>query len=361
METADKVGQIFQPNFVNFRPPRGLAAVAAGYLGETMISRNNGPLKDAEPVRALGLGRSFKVTVTIPDPNVPTSWRQQAAVLQYAADQSAAKLPILIGNDSVHGQNNLLNATIFPHHIGQGCLRDNGKPDVTLVRELASIAAKESYACGINWIFSPCVAVPHDLRWGRTYEGFSEDAEIVGVLGGAEVEGLQGSGVPMAACLKHFVADGGTSYGTGTWLFFWSGAPTSVCDHGDSLCDEATLREAHLKAYLPGLAAGCLTVMASYSSWRGLKMHQHRYLLTDVLKGELGFEGLVVSDYNAINHIHNAGGGKGRGNSTFEDTVADCLMSGIDMVMTAGGLIGLAGDLSYERQIECVYKSVGEW
>ena len=346
---------VFQPNWVAFRPPGGGASSllnnVAGKFVTNVIPRDARPLTDAAvaPVKQLSLGSVLGDGGSAPEPNNAAAWRKQADVLQRAASESSAGVPLLIGNDSVHGQNNLKDSTLIPHHIGQGCLRDSsGKPDAGLVRELAAVSAKETYACGINWIFSPCVTVPHDLRWGRTYEGFSEDAEIVAVLGAAEVDGLQASGVPMAACLKHFVADGGTSYGTGTNLFWFSGAPTHVCDHGDAMCDDESLRAEHLRAYLPSLRAGCTTVMASYSSYRGLKMHRHRALLTGVLKEELGFDGLLVSDYNAINHL----GGH------FGDTVAECIEAGIDLVMTAGGLVGLAGDLAYAQQIDACVDAV---
>ena len=221
---------------------------------------------------------------------------------------------------------------------------DCGAPDAARVEALAAIAARESHACGVNWVFSPCVAVPHDLRWGRTYEGFSEDASIVGELGAAEVRGLQRAGVPVAACLKHWVGDGGTAYGSGTTLFAFTGAPTRILDQGDCVLDEVALRDRHVAAYLPGLDAGCLTVMASYSSYGGVKVHRHRRLLTEVLKRELGFDGIVVSDYNALNQLD--------GCASFGDAFAQTVNAGIDMVMTAGGLIGFANDLAYEAQIE---------
>ena len=239
--------------------------------------------------------------------------------MQAAAARTPTAVPMLVGNDSVHGQNNLANSTLYPHHIALGCMRDaSGAPDEETMEKLASMAAAESYACGVNWMFSPCVAVPQDVRWGRTYEvrpppmatatppttphaaghhprgrrqrwappraprlsrslaaswqGFSEDTEIVAKLGAAEVRGIQRQPFPMAACVKHWVADGGTRYGSGTSLFFWSGAPIGVLDQGDAVLEEAELRQRHIGAYLPALADGALTVMATYSSWNGQKV-----------------------------------------------------------------------------------------
>ena len=181
-------------------------------------------------------------------------------------------VPLLIGNDSVHGHANLRGATLFPHHIGQGCMND-----AALVEELARLSCRESHACGINWMFAPCCTVPDDLRWGRTYEAFSEDPAVVAELAAAEVRGIQTCGVPMAACVKHWVADGATALGTGTKDFEWTGAPVGVLDQGDAQIDERELRDRHVAAYLPALAASGaaapLTVMVSYSSWNGVKAH----------------------------------------------------------------------------------------
>jgi beta-glucosidase len=359
MTIEEKIGQMFQPDWRRMRPTKGtcqrllLSVVEKGLPRDSLIVRvANAALSYGEerpldadaalPIQEYHLGSVLGGGGAAPEPNTASEWRLQAQVMQEAATRGGARVPLLIANDSVHGQNNLARATIFPHHIGQGCMRESnsGGVDTALVRSLATVAARESRACGVNWAFSPCVAVPQDLRWGRTYEGFSEDTGIVAACGEAEVLGLQEHGV--AACLKHWVGDGGTQYGTGTSLFFWSGAASRVLDQGNTTIDEATLREKHVAAYLPGLKAGALTVMASYSSWKGTKLHAHRYLLTNLLKEELGFDGLVVSDYNALNHLDAA---------SFSLSFAACINAGIDMVMTAGGLIGVA-DTPFETQIE---------
>ena len=357
MSVEEKVGQMLQIDWRNLRPAAGplkatvraASKVVLPQLSSLMWLHDDArPLNAlaADPTRAHMLGSVLGGGGAAPEPNVPDRWRAQNEVLQAAARRTPSGVPLLIGNDSVHGQNNLQHATLYPHHIGLGCMRDgSGAPDADLVEKLAAMAAAESFACGINWMFSPCVAVPQDVRWGRTYEGFSEDTAIVATLGAAEVRGIQRQPFPMAACLKHWVADGGTAYGSGTDQFAWSGAPGHVLDQGDARIDEAELRERHVAAYLPALQAGCLTVMATYSSWNGAKVHASSYLITTVLKEELGFRGLVVSDYNGVQQCA----------SSYGEAVAHCINAGIDLIMTAGGLFG---DLGWRQQLQAVMTAV---
>ena len=350
MTVEEKIGQMFQVDWRNMRPASNPLKAALRTTTQLVLPRiattlflhdDERPLTDkaAGAVSDAMLGSVLGGGGAAPNPNEPASWRAQNETLQAAAARTTSGIPLLVGNDTVHGQNNLQHATLFPHHIGLGCMRDwRGAPDTGLVAKLGAMAAAESFACGINWMFSPCVTVPQDLRWGRTYEGFSEDTHIVGMLGEAEVRGIQDGEVPMAACVKHWVGDGGTAFGSGTALFFWSGAPIHVLDQGDAVLSEAELRQVHLAAYLPALRAGALTVMASYSSWNGVKVHASEYLLTKLLKHELGFKGLVVSDYNAVQQCA----------PSFRQALALCINAGVDMVMTAGGLIG---DLPWRQQI----------
>ena len=348
MSLAEKLGQMMMPDFRVLRPGWSMLGMVHSGFAHT----ESQPLDDtsAEPVKVHGLGAVLGGGGAAPEPNEPFAWRAQNAALQRAAAATRSRVPLLIGNDSVHGQNNLRGATLFPHHIGQGCMRnESGEPDAARVRELAAVAAVESYACGLNWLFTPCAAVPHDVRWGRTYEGFSEDHEIVAVLAAAEVAGVQGQGFPMAACLKHWVGDGATTFGTGTADFYWSGAPTGVLDQGDAVIDQQALRHYHISAYLPALlSAGCLTVMASYSSWNGEKLHTCRHLVTEVLKNDLGFQGLVVTDYNAVNHL----------GDDFGASFANCVNAGVDMIMTASGLLGVRNDMPYEEQLQAAEAAV---
>jgi beta-glucosidase len=224
----------------------------------------------------------------------------------------------------------VIGAVIFPHHIGLGCTRDPA-----LVEEVGRITAKEIRATGIQWTFAPCVTVPRDERWGRTYEGFSEDPELVAELGEAMTRGLQGERLnePLAvvACAKHFVGDGGTSaqsgeYQQGTTAFGNGGdaGPMPMkLDQGNTEVDEATLRTVHLAPYLPSIEAGVGTIMPSYSRWNGVKCSGNKFLLTDVLKNELGFEGFLISDYNAIDQV----------DPDYKRAVEICVNAGMDMAM----------------------------
>lgn len=223
-----------------------------------------------------------------PRSNIPLSWADMYDGYQRQALGSRLAIPMIYGIDAVHGNNNVRGSTIFPHNIGLGAAGD-----AALVEKAARITAAEVAATGIDWTFAPCVTVPQDIRWGRSYEGFSEEPGLTGRLGAAAVKGFQaGSGdaafaAPdsILACIKHFVGDGGTKGGV---------------DRGDTVCDEGTLRSLYLAPYVEGIKAGAGSVMVSFSSWNGLAMHQHRYLVTDVLKGELGFKGFVVSDWAGV-------------------------------------------------------------
>lgn len=230
-----------------------------------------------------------------------------------------APIPLLFGVDAVHGNNNVVGATIFPHNIGLGAANDPA-----LLRRIGEVTAMETAAAGPDWAFGPTVAVPQDDRWGRTYEGYSEDPAVVRGLAGAMVEGIQGKpgtanriqkGL-VAASTKHFLGDGGTAGGV---------------DQGDTRVSEATLIATHNAGYPPAINAGTLTVMASYSTWNGAKMHGNKSLLTDVLKGRMGFEGFVVGDWNGHGQIPGC-------------TNTDCLIAfnaGLDMAMAPDSWKGL--------------------
>jgi beta-glucosidase len=249
------------------------------------------------------------------DGNSPEAWRDAYDSCQREALQTRLRIPLLYGVDAVHGHNNVLGAVIFPHNIGLGCA---GDPD--LVEKIAQITAEEVRATGINWAFAPCVTVPQDVRWGRTYEGFSEEADLTSLLGAAAVRGLQRGQLrdPRAvlACAKHFVGDGGTAFGS-------SLSRKNGLDQGDTRIDEATLRRIHMKPYRSAIEAGVGAIMPSFSSWNGTKCSANKYLLTDVLKGELGFEGFLISDYDAIDQV--AG--------DYKKAVELSIGAGMDMVM----------------------------
>ena len=234
-------------------------------------------------------------------------WYAYVESVQKQALATRLGIPILYGIDAVHGHNNVAGATIFPHNIGLGCTR-NPK----IVEEASRITALEVAATGMHWAFAPCVTVPQDERWGRTYEGFGESPQLVVELGVAAVRGLQGSTVgaprPVIASVKHYVGDGGTTGGV---------------DRGDTRVDEATLRALHMAGYGPAIKAGAVNVMASYNRWNGDKMHGQKYLLTDVLKGQLGLDGFVVSDWKGIEELP----------GTFPEQVVASVNAGVDMLM----------------------------
>jgi beta-glucosidase len=229
-------------------------------------------------------------------------------------------IPLLYGVDAVHGHNNVIGATVFPHNVGLGCTR-NAK----LVEQAARVTAEEVRATGMNWAFSPCVAVPQDIRWGRTYEGFSESPDLVKELGAAATRGLQRHSLadPLAvlACAKHFVADGATAFGTGQPK--GRTGERFPLDQGESQIDEATLRRVHLQGYITAIRAGVGTVMPSYSSWDGEKCSGSKRLLTDMLKGELGFDGFLISDYAALNQLP----------GDYKQQIERSINAGMDMVM----------------------------
>jgi beta-glucosidase len=253
-----------------------------------------------------------------PKTNRLQDWTDLYDMVQSHALKTRLKIPLLYGIDAVHGHNNVLGAVIFPHNIGLGATRN-----AALVERIARITALEVRATGIQWAFAPCVAVPRDERWGRTYEGFGEDPELVAELGRAAVRGLQGSDLHdpqrVLACAKHFVGDGGTAWDE-TWR---PGTHRAPIDQGDTRVDEATLRRLHLRGYATAIEAGVGSIMPSYSSWNGQKMSAHRHLLTEVLKGELGFEGFLISDYNALDQLP----------GDHRSQVRESINAGMDMVM----------------------------
>jgi beta-glucosidase len=231
------------------------------------------------------------------------SWTELYDRTQTEAMKTRLQIPILYGIDAVHGHSNVLGAVMFPHNIALGCTRDRA-----LVEKIGRITAEEVRATGIQWTFSPCVTVPQDIRWGRTYEGFSEDPDLVKVLGKAAVRGLQGSdlGNPLSilACAKHYVGDGGTTASTAPRPGMPPNAKVRLSvDQGDTKLDEVTLRRIHLPGYISAIRAGVGSIMPSYSTWNGVRCSASKRLLTEILKEELGFEGFLISDYNAINQI----------------------------------------------------------
>ncbi len=262
-----------------------------------------------------------------PGDGSPGAWRETVESFVAGSRRSRHGIPILYGTDAVHGHNNVYGATIFPHNIGMGATAD---PD--LMRSVARAAALETAATGARWSFAPCLAVPQDLRWGRTYEGFSQDPDLVAALGGAAVEGWHGDDLAatgVLACAKHYVGEGAHAWGTAgrhrhPWIDWWDGWGNDwQIDQGDASISEDELRRVHLTPFIAALDAGALTVMATYGSWTDKRVHGHRYLLTDVLKGELAFRGFVISDWMAVDQL----------DADYATAVELAVNAGVDMVM----------------------------
>jgi len=276
-----------------------------------MVQTDMKALKDKGDVQKYFLGSVLSGGSSDPTNNSPQAWLELVEGFQSSALKTRLKIPLFYGIDAVHGHNNVEGAVIFPHNIGLGATR-NPK----LVEAAARITAIEMTGTGMRWGFAPCVAIAQDERWGRTYESFGESSELVAELGVAAVRGLQGDDLSRSravlACAKHFIGDGGTRNGI---------------DQGDTVCDEATLRKMYLEPYRAAIKAGVGSIMVSYSSWNGAKMHGHKYLLTDVLKGELGFRGFLVSDWAAIDQI----------SPNYKTAVEQSVNAGLDMVMIPYG------------------------
>lgn len=290
MDPACKVGQVIQGDIASLTPED----VARYNLGSVLNGGNSGPGgNDLAPAR---------------------EWLRYAD-LYYAASMRGRPgcpgIPAIWGTDAVHGHSNIIGATLFPHNVGLGAMRD---PD--LIEKIGAATAAEIRVTGQEWTFAPTVTVPQDYRWGRAYEGYSSDPALVASYVGRMVRGLQGppttdrvlAGPHVIASTKHFLADGGTTDGH---------------DQGDAAIDETTLRLVHGAPYLPAIENGVATVMTSFSSWNGVKIAGNKGLVTDVLKDRLGFGGFVVTDWNAHGQIAGC-------------TNASCpqaLLAGVDMYM----------------------------
>ena len=245
--------------------------------------------------------------------NRASDWADMIDGYQRHALKTRLAIPLIYGVDAVHGHNNVAGAVVFPHNIGMGATRD---PD--LVERAASATAEEVRATGANLTFAPCVTVPRDERWGRTYEGYGESPDVVRSLGAAAVRGFQGDDLAdplsIVACAKHFAGDGGTAFGTGT---------QSALDQGNTILSEQELRDVHMQGYVSAIDAGVGVIMASYSSWNGEKCTGSHRLLTEILKGDLGFEGFVISDYGALYQLP----------GDFKGEIRLAIDAGVDMVM----------------------------
>jgi beta-glucosidase len=286
-------------------------------LGQmAQVEKNSMPAAD---VAAYLIGSVLSGGGGSPEPNNAENWVKMVDGYQKSAISTRLGIPMLYGVDAVHGHNNLYGATIFPHNIGLGAANDPA-----LMEQIGRATAEEMAATGVRWNFAPVVAVVQDIRWGRTYESYSEDTALVTSLATAYLKGLQDAGQglgltdPLAviATPKHYIGDGATTWGSST-------NGSYQIDQGDMRFDEAAVRKYFLPPYQAVVEAGARSIMVSFSSWNGEKMHAQKYLLTDMLKGELGFTGFLVSDWGAIDQLP----------GDYYSDVVTSLNAGIDMVM----------------------------
>ena len=275
-----------------------------------------------------------------PAKNFPKSWAEMYDGYQKIALSTRLSIPIIYGIDAVHGHNNVVGATIFPHHIGLGCTNNP-----QLIEDVYRATAEEIAATGIDWDFAPCLAVPRDERWGRTYEGFGETPDIVKKMAAAAVRGLQTDQLDgptsILACAKHFIGDGGTKWGTGL---------NEKLDQGNTQVTDQELREIHLPGYLPALEAGVGTIMPSYSQINSEYMHMNNDLLNGLLKKELDFKGFVVSDWQGLERMV--------GHDDYKTNIIAGINAGIDMVMVPGA--EKYGGQTYTSFINLLIESVKE-
>ena len=263
-----------------------------------------------EDVTSYHLGSVLSGGGSCPGDNRPDDWVQmndaywQASMLE---DEHHLAIPLIYGVDAIHGNSNVLGATVFPHNIGLGAAHEPA-----LLNRIAQVTAREILAAGVDWTFAPTLAVARNDHWGRTYESYSEDPQLVSSYAAPFVQGLQADmgADSVVACVKHWVGDGGTTNGI---------------DQGVTTLTLGELRAMHMAPYVPAIEAGVLTVMASFNSWNGDKCHGHKQLLTDVLKAEMGFDGFIISDWDGIDYL----------SEDYYEAVGKGVNAGIDMFMVA--------------------------
>jgi beta-glucosidase len=259
-----------------------------------------------EDIRTRFIGSVIHTQGPLPG-NDAAEWQAKFSELQKEALATRLGIPLLFGVDAIHGQNTYEGATIFPHNIGLGATRN-----AALVEKAASITAIESKATGFNWVFSPCVAIPMNEKWGRVYEAFSESTEVTAELTRASVRGHQGQKgqIDVMATAKHFIGDGATDFGL---------------EGGNSSLSHEEVLDHLLPPYQAAIKEGVGSIMASFNTLNGVSMHAHKAMITDLLKNKLNFDGIVVSDWKAYSRF-----GKN-----------DVINAGVDMVMAVDGDLSL--------------------
>jgi beta-glucosidase len=297
-------------------PTLPVATRVADLMGRMSLDEKLGQMTQAErgsvsnaQITQFRIGSVLSGGGSAPSPNTATGWANMYDSFQNAALATPLGIPMIYGVDAVHGHNNVIGATIFPHNIGLGATRDPA-----LVQSIGRAVGEEVSGTGIDWDFAPCLCTARNDRWGRTYESFGERPDLVSSMT-TIVTGLQGSSLSapgsVMATAKHYVGDGGTTGGV---------------DQGNTQISEADLRAIHLPPFQAAVQRGVGSVMISFSSWNGVKMHGNQFLITSVLKGELGFSGFVITDWNGIDQID--------GQVGFTAAEVDAAINaGIDMVM----------------------------
>ncbi len=276
-----------------------------------LVDKNS--VENMEDVSRFGLGAILSGGGGKPTDNTPEGWRDMIAAFVDESRRSRTGIPILYGVDANHGHGNVPGATIFPHQIGLGATHD-----AALVEKVARATAEEALAIGSRWNFAPSLDLPTDIRWGRVYEAFSSDSILTGELGAAYVRGAQGTNAAplILATPKHYLGAGSMQWDT-------SSNPNFRIDQGVTPQDEHALRTAYLSPFQKAIESGAQSIMLGLNSWGDTKLSASRYLVTDVLKGELGFEGFVVSDWYAVYEISDS--------KYFSAVTA--INAGVDMVM----------------------------
>ncbi|MGY4979686.1 glycoside hydrolase family 3 protein [Streptomyces sp. 900105755] len=294
-----------------------------------MTQAERGAVGTGGDVAAYDLGSLLSGGGSTPTPNTAAAWAQMIDDFQLRAQATRFQIPLIYGADAVHGHNNLAGATIFPHNIGIGATRDPG-----LAEQAGAVTASEVRATGVSWDFAPCLCVSRDERWGRSYESFGEDPALVKSME-TVIQGLQGRADgrdlkdddKVLATAKHFVGDGGTAYGSST-------TGTYTIDQGVTTVTRQQLEAIHLAPFQTAVDRGVGTVMPSYSSLEivgdgqgPVKMHARADMITGVLKGRMGFQGFVISDWNAIDQLP----------GDYASHVSTAVNAGVDMMMVPYG------------------------
>lgn len=327
-------GETIQENIESVSEPEGVILDPVGldaYINSLSLETLIGQMIQGE-LQGLGNGHVTEYKLgsvlsgggSVPARNNIDGWNALNERLQNEALATESQIPILYGIDSVHGHANVNGAVIYPHNIGIGAANN-----VELTKAMGYAIGNEMKLTKTIWNFSPCVAISADPRWGRTYESYSSDEMIVSSLALAYFEGLRDAGI--IATAKHYVGDGAVEYGTGV---------DGLLDRGNTIMDEDLLFEVQLEPYRQLVEAGVPVVMTSFSQFNGVHMHEHQYLIETVLKGEMGFEGFVVSDWEAIQLMPYA---------TLKEQVIASINAGVDMLMQPYNY-----DMIYEAMLQAV-------